>query len=43
MGFEVEAVVDAFQSVGLPTNNGRDYQMEEAYMGDVTAQLLGED
>ncbi len=43
MGFEIEPVVDAFLHVGIPKNGGRDYQMEEAYMGDVTAFLLGDD
>lgn len=43
MGFEIEAVVEAFQHVGLPRHGGRYYNMEEAYMGDVTAYLLGDD
>ncbi|OAQ98664.1 hypothetical protein LLEC1_05027 [Akanthomyces lecanii] len=42
MGFDVEAVVDAFRFVGIDKNNGRFYHLEEAYMGDVTARLLGE-
>lgn len=42
MGFEVEKVVHAFVMVGIPTNEGRDYALSEAYMGDVTAYLLGE-
>lgn len=42
MGFDVEAVVDAFNFVGIDRNNGMDYELEEAYMGDITARLLGE-
>ena len=42
MGFDVDAVVDAFVFVGIDRNNGRDYVLEEAYMGDITARLLGE-
>ncbi|KAF7546286.1 hypothetical protein G7Z17_g8550 [Cylindrodendrum hubeiense] len=42
MGFDVEAVVEAFVSVGIDRNGGQDYELEEAYMGDITARLLGE-
>lgn len=42
MGFEIDAVVEAFLFVGIERNAGRDYQLEEAYMGDITARLLGE-
>ncbi|KAF7561514.1 hypothetical protein G7046_g2621 [Stylonectria norvegica] len=42
MGFEVDAVVDAFEYVGIDRNRGMDYELEEAYMGDITARLLGE-
>lgn len=42
MGFDLDAVVEAFQYVGIDRNGGDDYEMEEAYMGDVTARLLGE-
>ncbi|KAK5996053.1 Ubiquitin-conjugating enzyme E2 1 [Cladobotryum mycophilum] len=42
MGFDVDAVVEAFLFVGIDRNDGRDYQLEEAYMGDITARLLGE-
>ncbi|KJZ77115.1 hypothetical protein HIM_03436 [Hirsutella minnesotensis 3608] len=42
MGFDVDAVVDAFLYVGIDRNNGQDYELEEAYMGDITARLLGE-
>ncbi|KAK2594175.1 Ubiquitin-conjugating enzyme E2 1 [Conoideocrella luteorostrata] len=42
MGFDVDAVVHAFEAVGIDHNNGQDYELEEAYMGDITAHLLGE-
>jgi ubiquitin-conjugating enzyme (huntingtin interacting protein 2) len=42
MGFELDAVVDAFNFVGIDRNGGEDYELEEAYMGDITARLLGE-
>ncbi|KAM3564336.1 hypothetical protein MY1884_000803 [Beauveria asiatica] len=42
MGFDVEAVVDAFRFVGIDRNQGQYYELEEAYMGDITARLLGE-
>lgn len=42
MGFDVERVVAAFNYVGIDKNNGLDYELEEAYMGDITARLLGE-
>ena len=42
MGFEVDAVVAAFLFVGIDKNGGQDYELEEAYMGDITARLLGE-
>ncbi|EGX90719.1 ubiquitin-conjugating enzyme E2-24 kDa [Cordyceps militaris CM01] len=42
MGFDVEAVVDAFRLVGIDRNNGHYYELEEAYMGEITARLLGE-
>lgn len=42
MGFEIDAVVDAFLAVGIDRNGGQEYEMEEAYMGDITARLLGE-
>ncbi|KAI1843146.1 hypothetical protein JX265_009885 [Neoarthrinium moseri] len=42
MGFDVDRVVDAFLFVGIDKNDGRDYILEEAYMGDITARLLGE-
>lgn len=42
MGFPVNDVVDAFVYVGIDRNGGEDYELEEAYMGDITARLLGE-
>lgn len=42
MGFELDAVVEAFMYVGIERNGGEEYEMEEAYMGDITARLLGE-
>jgi ubiquitin-conjugating enzyme (huntingtin interacting protein 2) len=42
MGFDVDRVVEAFLHFGIDKNDGADYILEEAYMGDVTARLLGE-
>jgi ubiquitin-conjugating enzyme (huntingtin interacting protein 2) len=42
MGFDVDRVVEAFLYVGIDKLGGRDYELEEAYMGDITARLLGE-
>lgn len=42
MGFDVSAVVNAFEYVGIDKNDGHDYELEEAYMGDITARLFGE-
>ena len=42
MGFDRDRVVAAFDYVGIDPNGGEFYEMEEAYMGDVTARLLGE-
>ncbi|KAK2630093.1 hypothetical protein QTJ16_000913 [Diplocarpon rosae] len=42
MGFELDRVVEAFNFVNIDRNNGEDYELEEAYMGDITARLLGE-
>lgn len=42
MGFELHAVVDAFDFVGIEIYDGRFYEMEEEYMGDITARLLHE-
>jgi len=42
MGFDLDRVVAAFDYVGIDRNDGEDYELEEAYMGDITARLLGE-
>ena len=42
MGFDIDRVVEAFNFVGIDRNGGQDYTLEEAYMGDITARLLGE-
>ncbi|MCJ1275486.1 Ubiquitin-conjugating enzyme E2 1 [Puttea exsequens] len=42
MGFDLDRVVAAFDYVGIDPNDGEDYELEEAYIGDITARLLGE-
>jgi hypothetical protein len=42
MGFDVEQVVASFEYVGIDKMGGEDYELEEAYMGDITARLFGE-
>ena len=42
MGFDLDRVVAAFDFVGIDPNGGEAYELEEAYIGDVTARLLGE-
>ncbi len=42
MGFDVSQVVDSFEFVGIDRNGGEDYELEEAYMGDITAKLFNE-
>ncbi|KAL8945776.1 MAG: hypothetical protein Q9222_007730 [Ikaeria aurantiellina] len=42
MGFDLERVVAAFEFVGIDHNDGEEYTLEEAYIGDITARLLGE-
>ncbi|TAQ84496.1 hypothetical protein B7494_g7185 [Chlorociboria aeruginascens] len=42
MGFDIDRVVEAFLYVNIDPNGGEDYELEEAYMGDITARLLGE-
>ncbi|CAK7262886.1 Ubiquitin-conjugating enzyme E2 1 [Sporothrix epigloea] len=42
MGFDVASVVNAFRRVGIERNDGRDYPLAEAHIGDVTACLFGE-
>ena len=38
MGFALESVVEAFMFFGIDRNGGRDYELEEAYMGDVVVR-----
>ncbi|KAF4259777.1 hypothetical protein KXW98_001004 [Aspergillus fumigatus] len=40
MGFDVDRVVAAFKFYGIDRMNGEDYELDEAYMGDITARLL---
>jgi ubiquitin-conjugating enzyme (huntingtin interacting protein 2) len=42
MGFDIPQVVAAFEYVGIDRNDGEDYELEEAYIGDITARLFGE-
>lgn len=42
MGFDLDRVVSAFNFVGIDQGDGEDYELEEAYIGDITARLLGE-
>lgn len=42
MGFDLDRVVSAFDFVGIDPNGGEIYELEEAYIGDITARLLGE-
>ncbi|KAJ5087741.1 hypothetical protein N7456_011357 [Penicillium angulare] len=42
MGFDVARVVGAFRDVGIDRNGGKDHQLSEGQMGDVTGRLLGE-
>lgn len=42
MGFDVPTVVGAFEYVGIDRMDGQDYELEEAYMGDITARLFNE-
>lgn len=42
MGFDLDRVVSAFNFVGIDQADGEDYELEEAYIGDITARLLGE-
>src|SRR5436190_24122851 len=37
MGFDLDRVVEAFNFVGIDWNDGQDYELEDAYMGDITA------
>lgn len=42
MGFDIDRVVEAFQFVGIETFGGEDIELEQEYMGDIIARLLGE-
>jgi len=42
MGFDLDRVVEAFLFVHIDRNEGQDYELEEAYNGDIIAHLLGE-
>lgn len=42
MGFQVDQVVSAFEFIGIDKNGGEEYELEEEYIGDVTARLFGE-
>lgn len=42
MGFDVATVISAFEFVGIDKNDGEDYELEEEYMGDITARLFNE-
>lgn len=42
MGFTVDAIVSAFQNLGVERRDGRDYQMDAALIGDVTAYLFND-
>ncbi|KAL1890934.1 Ubiquitin-conjugating enzyme E2 1 [Sporothrix stenoceras] len=42
MGFSVDAVVNAFQNLGIERRDGRDYTMDAALIGDVTAYLFND-
>lgn len=42
MGFQVEQVVAAFEYVGIDKMDGEHYELEEEYIGDVTARLFNE-
>ncbi|KAI6831646.1 hypothetical protein KC333_g796 [Hortaea werneckii] len=42
MGFQVEQVVSAFEYIGIDKADGEEYELEEEYIGDVTARLFGE-
>lgn len=42
MGFDVDTVVAAFEFVGIDSADGEYYELEEEYIGDITARLFGE-
>jgi len=42
MGFDVPTVVAAFEHCGVETYDGYDFELEEEWMGDITARLFHE-
>jgi len=42
MGFTVERVVEAFKFYQVPVCGGRDFELQEHHMSEITARLLGE-
>lgn len=42
LGFTVDQVVAAFEYIGIDKNDGEEYELEEEYIGDVTARLFNE-
>ncbi|KAK5135965.1 hypothetical protein LTR08_004423 [Meristemomyces frigidus] len=42
MGFAVEQVVAAFEYIGIDQAEGEEYELEDEYIGDITARLFGE-
>ena len=42
MGFSVERVVEAFKFYQVPEHRGRDFELQEHHMSEITARLLGE-
>ncbi|KAG5936621.1 hypothetical protein E4U53_000180 [Claviceps sorghi] len=42
MGFDIEAVVKAFEDVGVDRNHGRVYQLDRIYVNSIMAQLCGD-
>ena len=42
MGFQTEQVVAAFEYVGIDKSGGEEYELDEEYIGDVTARLFNE-
>ncbi|KAG5929958.1 hypothetical protein E4U42_003612 [Claviceps africana] len=43
MGFDIEAVVKAFEDAGVDRNDGRPYQIDRMIVNNVMAQLCGDD
>lgn len=42
MGFDVPTVVAAFEHCGIEPGYGEEFELEEEYMGDITARLFHE-